>query len=218
MSFFGSRRNAPQTEQTPATQEEAQPAAQPQQVAPAQTSRPAAPPQPIGFETVLGAHSNIEGALTSASNVRLDGKFSGSLDIHGNVLVGETADIHADIHAKNISIAGAVHGNVTGKKVQLLRTSRVWGDITAVALSTEEGAFIDGKITMGARDDDKPATEPVAPEAYVTAEPVPDMASEPDFLGEAEAPEIEEEGFEGDDFSAEDDDNLPTEGANTQLS
>ncbi len=63
-------------------------------------------------------------------------------------MVGETAQINADINAKNISIAGAVRGNVNGKKVQLLRTGRIWGDIRATALTTEEGAFIDGKITM----------------------------------------------------------------------
>lgn len=106
------------------------------------------PQQPIGFETVLGASTVIEGNLISKGNVRLDGEFTGTLDITGNVLVGETAKIHADLDARNISIAGAVRGNITGNKVQLLRTGRIWGDIRANALTTEEGAFIDGKITM----------------------------------------------------------------------
>jgi cytoskeletal protein CcmA (bactofilin family) len=106
------------------------------------------PRQPVGFETVLGANSTLKGDLKSKANVRIDGTFEGSLEIEGNILVGETAKIIADIHAKNISIAGAVRGNVTGHKVQLLRTGRVWGDISATAITTEEGAFIDGKITM----------------------------------------------------------------------
>lgn len=104
--------------------------------------------QPVGFETILGAGATLRGDLRSQGNVRLDGTFEGTLEIDGNVLVGETAKITADIHAKNVSIAGAVRGDVSGKKVQLLRTARVWGDITAAAISTEEGAFIDGKITM----------------------------------------------------------------------
>jgi len=111
-----------------------------------------APPSPVGFETVLGANSTLEGRLSSGNNVRLDGTFTGTLEITGNVLVGETAKITADINARNISIAGAVRGNVTGKKVQLLRTGRIWGDIHAQALTTEEGAFIDGKITMISHD------------------------------------------------------------------
>jgi cytoskeletal protein CcmA (bactofilin family) len=116
-------------------------------------------PAPVGFETVLGANSTLEGALRSNANVRLDGTFTGTLEITGNVLVGETARINADINAKNISIAGAVRGNVSGKKVQLLRTGRIWGDIRAQALTTEEGAFIDGKITMTSETAPAPSFE-----------------------------------------------------------
>jgi cytoskeletal protein CcmA (bactofilin family) len=114
------------------------------------------PQQPVGFETLVGTNCTIEGTLRSNANVRLDGSFTGTLEITGNVLVGETANINADINAKNVSIAGAVRGNVSGKKVQLLRTGRIWGDITAAALTTEEGAFIDGKITMVGNDPSRP--------------------------------------------------------------
>lgn len=131
MSIFGNRRQA-ETPPVPTPK-------QPQVVT---------PQSPVGFETVLGTNSTLEGHLNSNANVRLDGTFTGTLEIGGNVLVGETAQINADINAKNISIAGAVRGNVNGKKVQLLRTGRIWGDIRATALTTEEGAFIDGKITM----------------------------------------------------------------------
>ena len=115
-------------------------------------------PAPMGFETVLGANCALEGLLRSEANVRLDGTFEGKLEIDGNVLVGETARINADISSRNISIAGAVRGNVSGRKVQLLRSGRVWGDIRATALSTEEGAFIDGKITMVSTESSSPAT------------------------------------------------------------
>ena len=106
------------------------------------------PRQPVGFESVLGANSTLKGDFKSQANVRLDGVFEGSLEIEGNVLVGESARITADIKAKNVSVAGAVRGNITGNKIQLLRTGRVWGDISANAITTEEGAFIDGKIAM----------------------------------------------------------------------
>jgi cytoskeletal protein CcmA (bactofilin family) len=134
------------------------------------------PQHPVGFETVLGAGSAMEGTLTTKGNVRLDGDFTGTLDIKGNVLVGETAKINANIDARNISIAGAVRGNVTGNKVQLLRTGRIWGDITANALTTEEGAFIDGKITMKSHEANRP-TEPEpatveAPQIVTDSEPV----------------------------------------------
>ena len=129
MTFFGGRR-------------------QPENDTPEETAKSTLPNRPIGFETVLGAGSEFSGEFTSGGNVRIDGTFTGKLDIQGNILVGETAQVNANIEARNISIAGAVRGHVDGNKVQVLRTGRIWGDISANALTTEEGAFIDGKISM----------------------------------------------------------------------
>lgn len=159
MSFFGNRRQA-----------EAAPPPTPQK------PQLVAPQQPVGFETVLGTNSTLDGHLQSNANVRLDGTFSGTLEIGGNVLVGETAQINADINARNISIAGAVRGNVNGKKVQLLRTARLWGDIRATALTTEEGAFIDGKIQMISQQEDAPT--PIEDDAATSAGAVEEAASD----------------------------------------
>lgn len=180
MSFFGNRRQA-EVEPPPAPQK-------PQLVT---------PQQPVGFETVLGANSTLDGHLTSTANVRLDGTFSGTLEIGGNVLVGETAKINADINAKNISIAGAVRGNVSGKKVQLLRTGRIWGDIRAAALTTEEGAFIDGKINMISPQDETPeqdiddvAEEAGAVEEEATDEPAENTEELTENISEGEEDEL----------------------------
>ena len=112
-------------------------------------SLPAPPPESVSFDTVLGPGSTMRGRLHTPGSVRLEGTFEGELTIDGNALVGEKARIIADIIAgNNVTVAGAVRGNVSGKRVQLLRTGRVWGDIEASSISTEEGAFIQGTITM----------------------------------------------------------------------
>jgi cytoskeletal protein CcmA (bactofilin family) len=183
MGIFGSRR-----------QPEPEPQEVPERIP--HPPQPAPAPQPIGFETVLGASTSLEGKFSSNSNVRIDGTFSGSLEINGNVLVGETARINADIHAKNISIAGAVRGSVFGKKVQLLRTGRVWGDISATALTTEEGAFIDGKISMVSHEASTSTQTSVSVTAAQPSEVVEEVddaaefpaAEEPDFLKQDEEP------------------------------
>ena len=159
MSFFGNRRQA-----------EAAPPPAPQK------PQLVTPQQPVGFETVLGTNSTLDGHLRSSANVRLDGTFTGTLEIGGNILVGETAQINADINARNISIAGAVRVNVTGKKVQLLRTARLWGDIRATALTTEEGAFIYVKITMISQPEDP--HEPVEGDTASHAGAVEDVSTD----------------------------------------
>ena len=176
MTFF-SRRSAPETREPDEPPEEEQ--------APVEPPVESAPPplslaQPIGFATVLGPSSEMKGSLRCEANVRLDGSFSGELQIGGNLLVGETARIAADIHARNVSVAGAVRGNIHGRKVQLLRTSRVWGDIEATALTTEEGAFIDGRITMVSHEAAREAAAFDAPPAIEAeaAEPTENDDSE----------------------------------------
>jgi cytoskeletal protein CcmA (bactofilin family) len=179
MSLFR-RQPQPDPTPTPAPQPE-RPAAPPTPPTNPTREREAAIPPvatPVGFETILGANATFEGTFVSHSNVRIDGTFKGKIDIDGNALIGETAKIEANITAKNISIAGAVRGDVTGKKVQILRTGRVWGDITATALSTEEGAFIDGKISMVSKEGASATQET----AMVAPQSAPVAPEEPDFL------------------------------------
>ncbi len=159
MSFFGGRKQ----------QEEVSKPAAPRPTTP---PPPSAPRQPVGFDTVLGSNTSIIGDFRGQGNARLDGVLEGTLEIDGNILIGETAKITADVHARNISIAGAVRGNVHGNKVQILRTGRVWGDIHAAAITTEEGAFIDGKITMVSHEAAVQSLEaPIMPPQEASAEP-----------------------------------------------
>lgn len=152
---------------------------------PAQSATPPAPPAvnstpsntpgatnarpPVGFETVLGANTTVKGELRSKTNVRIDGNFEGSLEIDGNIFVGETARIVADIQSRNeVKVAGAVRGNINGRKVHLSRTGRVWGDISTGSLTADDGAYIEGKITM--------VNHPANNQGFTTALPAPEVA------------------------------------------
>ena len=138
--MFGNRKTSTTTAPTvPPTGTPATPQSQSQPT----TTRP-----PVGFETVIGINTSLKGEIHSVANVRIDGQFDGSISLEGNLMIGEAATIHADITAHNITISGKVFGDVSGNKVQITRTGRVRGDISASGLSTEDGAFMEGKITM----------------------------------------------------------------------
>jgi cytoskeletal protein CcmA (bactofilin family) len=127
------------------------------------------PRQQVGIETVLGPNTTFKGDLKSKANVRIDGQFEGDIDIEGNILVGETAHVTAEIQARlEVKVAGAVRGNIHGRKVHLARTGRVWGDITATSLTTEDGAFIDGRITM--------TGHPAVTQGFSAALPAPEVS------------------------------------------
>ena len=45
-------------------------------------------------------------------------------------------------------VAGSVNGGILAKKLEIRATGRVYGDVTTQSFSTEEGAFLRGKVTM----------------------------------------------------------------------
>ncbi len=120
------------------------------------------------IETIIGPNAYFRGDVQSDGGVRIDGVFEGNIDITGNLIVGEGAKIVAEINAHNISISGAIKGNVSGNRVEILETGRVWGDLTINSLLLNEGAYLRGQ-TMMHGDIEPPMIEP--PKQWAGAEP-----------------------------------------------
>lgn len=121
---------------------------------------PVAPAAPAArIETVIGPNAHFRGNLISEGGIRIDGIFEGTIQTTGNLVIGESAKIIADIQANNISISGAVKGNITGNRVEVLETGRVWGDLTVNSLLISEGAYLRGQTTMHT-DIEPPLIEP----------------------------------------------------------
>lgn len=99
-------------------------------------------------ETVLGPGTHYKGALTGAGGIRIEGGLDGTITVNGALVIAEGAKVTAEIKADAVSVAGHVKGNITAKKVEILSTGRVWGDLVTGAFATEEGAFLRGQITM----------------------------------------------------------------------
>jgi cytoskeletal protein CcmA (bactofilin family) len=100
------------------------------------------------IETIIGPNAHFRGEIQSDGGMRIDGICEGTLDIAGNLVIGEAAKLIADIKANNISISGAVKGNINGNRVEILKTGRVWGDLVISSLLLEEGAYLRGQTTM----------------------------------------------------------------------
>ena len=118
---------------------------------------------PETIETVIGPTANFVGHLKSDGGVRLEGVLEGSLETAGNLVAGEKSRIIANITAHNISIAGAVRGNIMANRVEVLSTGQVWGDITVNSFLLDEGGFIQGQVSMRAegREPPRPVSQTV---------------------------------------------------------
>jgi cytoskeletal protein CcmA (bactofilin family) len=100
-------------------------------------------------DSVLGTGVAWQGKLTGSGGIRIDGAFDGEIGLRGLVVIGEQGRVTSEhIRAATVIVAGSVKGDITAGRVEILRTGRVWGDVVTASFSTEEGAFLRGKITM----------------------------------------------------------------------
>jgi len=108
--------------------------------------------------TIIGPSLSIKGEITGEGDLMVQGQVEGTIDFkNGNVSIGRTGCIKADIKGKSITIEGEVEGNLLGEKKIVLRPSgRVRGDMRAPAINLEEGAKFKGNIAMEAWDEKQP--------------------------------------------------------------
>ena len=105
-----------------------------------------------GEEKVLDVHAGMQGTLRFEDpvNLRINGKFEGTLDTKGMLMIGHKADIKANITGESISIAGIVNGRIKAEKILKLEASaRLNGDVDTPKISIQEGAVLNGQLRMG---------------------------------------------------------------------
>ncbi len=102
-------------------------------------------------EKILDVDASMQGTLTfkDAVNLKINGKFEGTLNTKGNLMIGEHASVNADIFGEMIIIAGKVTGNVIAiKELKLIAPGIIVGDVKTPLLSVAEGSILEGRCSM----------------------------------------------------------------------
>lgn len=100
-------------------------------------------PQKPSVPSIVSADLTITGDLVSDGEVQIDGAVNGDIKTT-TLLIGESAHIRGEIHAKRIRVHGRVDGQISAHSVTLAKTAHVSGDIIHEDLSIEKGAFLEG--------------------------------------------------------------------------
>ena len=104
---------------------------------------------PERVDSVLGPGLQWQGKVSGTGGVRIDGSFEGEIKMRGIVVIGVDGRVVCDeIRATTVVVSGSLEGDVLAQRVEITATGRVYGDVTTVSFSTEEGAFLRGNITM----------------------------------------------------------------------
>lgn len=98
----------------------------------------------------LDRGSHFSGDLKFEDGFRIDGRFEGKITSGSELVLGETAEVDAEINVGKLSVNGSLKGTVVVKdRIELHPKARVLADLTTPALSIDEGAFFQGSCKMG---------------------------------------------------------------------
>jgi cytoskeletal protein CcmA (bactofilin family) len=101
------------------------------------------------IETIIGKDTVINGSVKGNGIIRVDGRIQGEEVSHGEVIIGDSGEVAADIKARQVTIAGLVKGNIYAEgKVEIVETGKVLGNIRSVNLIINEGALFQGTCDM----------------------------------------------------------------------
>ena len=103
-------------------------------------------PKISGF---IDRETELIGDIKFKENFRIDGIFKGKILSGGGLIIGETAEIEADIEVNSMTINGRVKGTIKAKdKIEIFSKGRVIGTVASPKLVIEEGAFFQGSCQM----------------------------------------------------------------------
>lgn len=102
-----------------------------------------------GTTSLLSKEVNIEGDIQGNENLQIEGRLKGSIKLTGDIFVGQTGVVEADVEADNVVILGRINGNVTARKqLQIQSSGKLLGDCTAQSIDIREGALFEGRSKM----------------------------------------------------------------------
>ena len=99
--------------------------------------------------TLLGRGSQFEGKLTFEGTVRIDGHLSGEIFSDDVLVIGEGAEVRAEIDVGTVIIKGTLVGNIRARNgVELHAPAVMRGNLSTPSLMIERGVVFEGQCTM----------------------------------------------------------------------
>jgi len=98
----------------------------------------------------IGKTVVIRGELKGSEDLVVDGQLEGTVNLsEGRLTIGPSAQVAADLTAKDVLIMGKLQGNIVASgRVELRAGSVVEGDVRALRLAVEDNAVFRGKVDL----------------------------------------------------------------------
>ena len=101
-------------------------------------------------ESVLAAGITIEGKIEGNGNVRVVGRFKGTVNVKGELTIEPGASIEGEIRAESVLVAGEVQGQIiAASRVELNDSGTLIGDVKAGSVTVSAGSRMRGRMEFG---------------------------------------------------------------------
>jgi cytoskeletal protein CcmA (bactofilin family) len=99
--------------------------------------------------SIIGEGSEFKGEFKINGLLRIDGRFQGTIETGGKVLIGQSGEVNTDIKARLVVVGGMVRGNIFAtERVIFLSSGTISGNIITPSLIMEEGVKFEGNCTI----------------------------------------------------------------------
>jgi cytoskeletal protein CcmA (bactofilin family) len=112
---------------------------------------------------LLGRGTQFEGKLHFEGRVRIDGVFKGEIQSDDTLIIGEGAEVHAEIDVATVIVrGGVVHGNIRARNsIEVHAPGKIMGNLHSPSVFIDRGVEFQGSCRMDVIDG-KPPTKPAA--------------------------------------------------------
>ncbi|MDE5581425.1 MAG: polymer-forming cytoskeletal protein [Treponemataceae bacterium] len=106
--------------------------------------------------TILGSDTEFDGVLEFTDNLKISGKFNGTIKSSGNLEIDKTAVCTVDkISAGSVVVSGTVRGDILAdERIEMCNGSKVMGNIETARLRIADNVEFDGQVSMLGKEPD----------------------------------------------------------------
>jgi len=115
---------------------------------PAAMNKTAEPVSPGKINSIMEGTS-IEGEIKSDSNMGVDGRVKGTINVRGRLIIGQSGVVEGEVTCQSSDIEGTLMGKMNCQDILSLKaTAKLHGDINTKKLAIEPGAIFTGNCSM----------------------------------------------------------------------
>ncbi len=118
--------------------------------------------------SIIGPGMSVVGDCETDGTLRIEGRVEGTIRAGKAVVVGKEGVVEGHVFTQDAILAGRIAGTVhAASRLEVQATARIDGEVHARRMQLEEGAVINGTLSMG----EKAVAEPDAQKVVVPSGP-----------------------------------------------